>query len=138
MYALRLAQDLGCDTEQDEQLLSCLRTKDAMLFAQHTKHFLHYPWVGPNVWKPYFDGENVSHPLFSDWPENLLKSGQYNKVPIIIGVNSDEGALNVVGFLRGRADFQDLEDHWETLGTVFENHRKVSFNIASEASYIYI
>ena len=99
----------GCErTSTDFDVLTCLREKDAMLFAEHTKHFLHYPWVGPNVWKPYFDGNNVSRPLFRDWPENLLESGQYNKVPVIIGVNSDEGALNVVGFLRGRANFQVL------------------------------
>ena len=124
LYALRLAEDLGCSGNESE-ILACLRTKNAMVFAQHTKHFLHYPWVGPNVWKPYFDGENVSQPLFLDWPENLLKSGQYNKVPIVIGYNADEGALHVVGFLRGRADFQDLEDHWETLGSLFLFHRSV-------------
>ena len=133
LYAWKLAQDLGCDAKSsNEEILSCLRTKDAMLFAQHTKHFLHYPWVGPNVWKPYFDGEHVSKPLFLDWPENLLKSGQYNKVPIIIGVNSDEGALNVVGFLRGRANFQDLEDHWETLGPLFLFHRSVDETTLSD------
>ena len=30
------------------------------------------------------------------------------------------------------------QNHELTLNTVFENHKKVSFNIASEASYVYI
>ena len=49
---------------------------------------------------PYVDGNgDVSDPLFLDEPLNLMKTGRYNHVPVIIGTNSDEGALNVVGNL---------------------------------------
>ena len=88
--------------------MKCLRKIDHRTFAENTKHFLHYPWVGPNVWKPYFDGSNVTNPVFQDHPENLLRSGNYNQVPTIIGTNSDEGALNLVGYLDGRANFEEV------------------------------
>ena len=99
LYAKRLAQDLGCEnTNSDQEILNCLKGIDAKVFSQHTKHFLHYPWTGPNVWMPYVDGNgDVSDPLFLDEPLNLMKTGRYNHVPVIIGTNSDEGALNVVG-----------------------------------------
>ena len=52
-----MAQDLGCsDIENDIEIVNCLRKIDAITFAKHTKHFLQYPFVGPNVWKPYVDG----------------------------------------------------------------------------------
>ena len=69
----------------DKELLDCLRKIDHKTFAENTKHFLHYPFVGPNVWKPYFEGHNVSNAIFHDHPENLLRSGNYNKVPVIMG-----------------------------------------------------
>ena len=97
----------GNTSNTDKELLDCLRRIDHKTFAENTKHFLHYPFVGPNVWKPYFDGHNVSNAIFHDHPENLLRSGNYNKVPIIIGTNADEGALNMVGYLDGRGDFAE-------------------------------
>ena len=98
----------GNTSNTDKELLECLRKIDHKTFAENTKHFLHYPFVGPNVWKPYFDGHNVSNAIFHDHPENLLRSGNYNKVPVIIGTNADEGALNMVGYLDGRGDFAEV------------------------------
>ena len=50
----------------------------------------------------------MTNPVFQDHPENLLRSGNYNQVPTIIGTNSDEGALNLVGYLDGRANFEEV------------------------------
>ena len=89
--------------------MDCLRKIDSRIFAEHTKHFLNYNWVGPNVWKPYFDGNgssNVTRALFRAHPETILRTGNYNMVPIMIGTNAEEGALNVVGYLDGRANFE--------------------------------
>ena len=70
--------------------------------------------------------------MFTDEIFNLLQSGQYNQVPVIIGTNSDEGALNAVGFIDGkysdsgqvRANFDDLNDLWEdSLGPLILFHR---------------
>ena len=52
----------------------------------------------------------MTNPVFQDHPENLLRSGNYNQVPTIIGTNSDEGALNLVGYLDGRANFEEVCD----------------------------
>lgn len=91
-----------------------MRTIDSRVFAEKTKHFLHQTWIGPNVWKPYVD-VNLSNPLFPDSPENLLKSGKYNQVPVIIGTNTEEGSINVVGYLDGRAKFEEIDEKWEEM-----------------------
>ena len=127
VYTIRLAQDLGCkNVEDDKKIVDCLRKIDAFTYANHTKHFLHYPWIGPNVWKPYVDGtsDDISNPLFMDEPINLLKTGQFNKVPVIIGTNSDEGAINSIGFLDGRASFDEINDSWnDSIGPLILFHR---------------
>ena len=69
----------GNTSNTDKELLDCLRKIDHKIFAENTKHFLQYPFVGPNVWKPYFDGHNISNAIFHEHPENLLRSGNYNK-----------------------------------------------------------
>ena len=55
-----------------------------------------------------------------------LRTGQYNKVPVIIGTNSDEGAMNVVGYLDGRASFDDANEFWEeSMGPLILFHRSM-------------
>jgi len=59
-----------------------------------------------------------------DEPINLLKAGQFNKVPVIIGTNSDEGAINSIGFLDGRASFDEINDSWnDSIGPLILFHR---------------
>jgi len=130
LYTKRFAKDIGCNygntSNTDKELLDCLRKIDHKTFAENTKHFLQYPFVGPNVWKPYFDGHNVSNAIFHEHPENLLRSGNYNKVPVIIGTNADEGALNMVGYLDGRGDFAEVDSKWrKALGPLILFHRSI-------------
>ncbi len=76
----------GCPESDDLKLVECMRQIDDMKLANMTKHFLHCNWIGPNVWKPYVDnhiGNRKS--VLPDFPENLITSGVYNKVPLIIG-----------------------------------------------------
>ena len=105
MFLLLSSCSYGNTSNTDKELLDCLRKIVHKTFAENTKHFLDYPFVGPNVWKPYFDGHNVSNAIFHDYPENLLRSGNCNKFPIIFGTNADEGVLNMVGYLDRRGDF---------------------------------
>ncbi len=44
-------------------------------------------FVQPN-WRPVLDGE-----VFTDLPMNKVQSGEYNKVPVIIGSNADEVSI---------------------------------------------
>lgn len=137
LYTRRLSNDLGCENHQtDEELLQCLRSLDHMTFASATKNFLHYPWIGPSVWMPYVDGHFSSEPVLPDDPETLLESGRYNQVPIIIGTNSDEGALNMVGFLDGRADFEEVDSRWNTeLGPLILFHRSLDETMPEDVAW---
>ncbi len=72
LYGDRLATAMGCSgdafvnnsTELSVKVLDCLRRiEDPMEFAGMTKLFLHYPWTGPNVWKPFVDGHFSKNPV---------------------------------------------------------------------------
>ena len=76
--------------------MQCLRSKPATdiqrKFTQFNEIFELYI---PNPWVPVVDGEFASDPFIPDYPENLIKSGKYRKIPVLIGGTSEEGILGM-------------------------------------------
>jgi para-nitrobenzyl esterase len=95
-----LAQKLGCDTAKDP--LACLRTKKAnevMNGLPVKKGFV----FGAGVdWAPVLDGK-----LLTRQPYALLKAGSFNKVPLMIGTNANEGTLLL--WLAGKTSMTQQE-----------------------------
>jgi len=48
---------------EDEALLKCLREIPVLTLAEKMPIFFHYPWTGPNVWKPHKDGHYATDPV---------------------------------------------------------------------------
>jgi para-nitrobenzyl esterase len=81
---------LGCDMAAggDAEILACLRNKpaDELLKALPSSNDLIF---GEGAsWFPVIDGWNLP-----DVPSKLLASGSFEKVPVILGSNADEGTL---------------------------------------------
>jgi carboxylesterase type B len=47
--------------------------------------------------------------VLPDDPERLLETGNYHRVPLIIGSNSDEGILNLAAYLQGNIEYDDVD-----------------------------
>lgn len=80
------AKALGCDSAPD--VLACLRGKPAEEIALALPSSGDLILGGGASWYPMLDGWNIP-----DKPSKLLESGNFNKVPTIVGANSDEGTL---------------------------------------------
>lgn len=84
-YGRDVIQRLGCD---GTMLLSCLREKrieDFLKASQLTRSFLELGLKYPVV---TVDGE-----FLSDEPRKLLERGFVNKVPVMLGVNKNDGGI---------------------------------------------
>ena len=81
-----LSKKVGCDTASSEA--SCLRGKTAKVLnsALPLKQGL-ILGDGAN-WGPVVDGA-----MITGQPSTLLKAGNFNKVPMLLGANQDEGTL---------------------------------------------
>ncbi len=55
----------------------------------------------------------------------ILKQYPHIQVPVIMGCNSDEGAFNVIGYLKGKVHFDDIESKWDQLGPLILFHRSL-------------
>ena len=74
------AKKLGCDTDNHQEMMVCLRAKDANDIIEN------YEWQ--------FVGPVIDNYFILDTPKNLRRSGQFHSVPLISGFNSHEAAHN--------------------------------------------
>ncbi|KAF2671892.1 lipase [Microthyrium microscopicum] len=72
----RLVKEHGCDGKEDR--LACLRGVSESKF---------YEKKGKVVWNPIVDGN-----VLTDWPSEMAKRGEFVKIPLITGANTDEGS----------------------------------------------
>lgn len=90
-YAVSLANQLGCDAYQSEDLVKCLKeqsTSDILRAQRELKILGHFP-VGT---APVLD-KNGTYRFLPEHPETLLEMGNFHPVPLMAGVNRDEAAF---------------------------------------------
>ena len=90
------AADIGCSSGEEwngEKVLECLRTKSPReLFDAHV--------AGTFSSRPNIDNFSQFPPVLPLDPDELFSSGQFSKVPLMIGTNSGEGILNVPDYIK--------------------------------------
>ncbi|XP_001987080.2 carboxylesterase 5A [Drosophila grimshawi] len=85
----RIASVFGCARRPTSLLMQCLKRIDARVLAENLPASIEW---GPIV---DFGLSNTSYPFIESQPEMLFKSGNYHKVPIIIGITDMEEVLTI-------------------------------------------
>lgn len=92
-----LAHGLGCSKRSTKAMISCLKKVPAIRFARYDQHHLSDNAAGKNsLFRPSIEVDSPE-PFLSKKPSDILKSGDFAKVPYITGVNSGEGLLYMIG-----------------------------------------
>ena len=86
-YAKELAKNLACTTDNHNEMVACIRTKKST-DVEKTSQKTSYRFVDHMQWAPVVDKN-----FLSDTPRYLRKSGDFNKVPLIVSFNSQEGSV---------------------------------------------
>ena len=74
--------------------------------------------------KPILDKGLVDDPLIPDEPLNLIKEGKYNKVPLMIGSNQNEGLLIKAFYDRNLSKYDEAYNNWRRVGPLAFFHRE--------------
>ena len=116
---------VGCPIEGNvEETVTCLQNKPVKHLMKNLKMFDQCNTLAtgtmayPVVWSPYDDHETVQDPFFAQHPVEILKSGEYNKVPIMIGTAKDEGVLHTATLLQDPEMFQYFKSNWDVCAGV--------------------
>lgn len=92
--AKRFAQQLNCPVGNTQEMVKCLKSKEAMDIVQVHREMKDNlrPVIAtfvPTVEMDKSDGKA----FLLDMPRRIIESGNYNKVPFFTGVNNAEGLM---------------------------------------------
>ena len=83
-YLEKLSTALGCDVNESESTLRCLRQKPSDEIVELQFEAIDYPNIYPFL--PTIDGH-----FLQNHPNALLNIGQFQNVPVLIGSTENEG-----------------------------------------------
>jgi len=118
-YARTFSSSVGCDPQSNSsQILDCLQHLDVENIVSNVRVFDHEDNVmknAPQPWKPIFDGHFLSsHQAFlvAD-PLDLLESGNFSDIPVMIGQTKDEGLYAISDIIARTPNAVDIVfDDW--------------------------
>lgn len=89
--AHKIAHSVGCSTEDNEEMVNCLKGKPAgeiVATMEHFQPFLFNPFSPLGV---VVEKEIDSNSFLTDSPSSLLKNGDFHKLPWLVSTTQDEG-----------------------------------------------
>jgi len=132
-YGKKLAEKLGCaagdNVEDTLEKLQGLKADD----IQQQQYFLEEFIRAPFPFKPIVDGGLVDDPFLPKEPLDMLKEGDFAKVPLMMGTNNDEGLLIKAFYEREPLKREHAWDNWGKIGPLAFFHREEDEVSAEEA-----
>lgn len=126
--AQRLAQAVGCPTENSEELVSCLRTVDVDTIMKNQPSDCSWPQgilsfffcMYDIFWRPVPEVKTAANPepFLTAHPQEIIRSGDFNRVPFVLGTNSDEGSFFLLPLVCTQAALDYLNDHLDDVARV--------------------
>jgi len=101
-YSQTFSAILDCPTDNSTLMLSCLQTKTEEEVQAAYMEVAYSPALLPVYFAMVVDGPGGVLP---DQVLNLIRSGQYNKVPFLNGLNNNEGGLFISQYVALGYDF---------------------------------
>lgn len=89
----RFGKRVGCLTKNTTALVMCLRIKRAKVLIlpnSDTMSPIHEPW---DIFSATLETVRREDTFLSEHPMNILQQGNFNPVPVLMGVTSAEGCL---------------------------------------------
>jgi len=123
-YSRKLAEKLGVKQgASSEEMLQFLQELPADRIQGEFNMFEEFVRA-PMPFKPIVDGGLVDDPFLPEEPLELLKKGKWNKVPLIIGTNKNEGLLIKGFFQRDGGKYGEAKEGWDNIGPLAFFHRE--------------
>ena len=111
--AAELGRNLGCAATTDQELLACLRSKPYQEIIAASDLCQLGSYCVP--WNAVVDSEREES-FLPDTPPNLVRAGQQSDVPLIVGVNSEEGIYSAGRYILDPQQFREINENWDRAG----------------------
>ncbi|XP_064213592.1 esterase FE4 [Tribolium castaneum] len=111
--AKRQARALNCSDNNSQEILDCLKTKSAEELGNSLFQMMEFGINPVLIWSPVIEEDFGQERFLPDDPFKLIKKGNFEKIPIILGVTQDEFANMAFPMLSNATLLQMLSDNFE-------------------------
>lgn len=114
--AKKQAKIINCTTKTLDEILSCLMLANAEEMVEKTADMAELGIVYP--WNAVVEHDFGQERFLTEDPYVSIKSGRYQKVPIMIGLTKDELVAVAFGVTKNEKFMQKIDQHFYDLGPV--------------------
>jgi carboxylesterase type B len=141
--AQRLATAVGCPTDSSEELIKCLRTLDVQSIMVNQPSdcnpppgaFSFFFCLYDVFWRPVSEVRTAANPepFLTANPKDIITSGDFNRVPFVLGTNSEEGSMFLLPFISTLTGIDYFNNNTEYISQVtFFLNESVSADLISD------
>ncbi len=70
-------------------------------------------------WLPLVDAAFAARPFLPERPEVLVAQGRHSRVPVLLGVNSEEGIYSAAKYIMKPELFAEINAEWDAYGPLY-------------------
>ncbi len=70
-------------------------------------------------WLPLVDASFAARPFLPERPEVLVAQGRHSRVPVLLGVNSEEGIYSAAKYIMKPELFAEINAEWDEYGPLY-------------------
>lgn len=138
--ARRQAKIVNCPDDTPANIVKCLKTKPANDLGQSLPKFAEFGTDPLLIWKPVMEKDFGQPRFLTAHPITLIQNGEFQKVPFITGVTTDEFAYRAFFVINNETMLKELNDKWEEKAPVaflYERNTDNSKTISKALKRIY-
>ncbi|CAL8090392.1 unnamed protein product [Orchesella dallaii] len=110
--AQRLAEKFSCPTSSSQEIASCLRKLDSNTIVKAHRDLFNFYRPQISTFVPTIEAANSKSPFITEEPRKLLEAGKFQRIPILTGVNSNEGQLISKTIIVNQTKLNEANDNW--------------------------
>lgn len=111
--AKRQAQFLNCPDDTPANIIKCLKTKPANELGESLPKFAEFGTDPLLIWTPVMEKDFGQPRFLTAHPITLIQNGDFQKVPFITGVTTDEFAQRAFDVINNETLRKELNEKWE-------------------------
>jgi carboxylesterase type B len=116
--AQKQARLVGCPDVSPTVMLQCLRSIPAQVLGNSLPDFAEFGYDPVIIWFPVIEEDFGQERFLPDDPIKLIQKGDFQQVPVVIGVTKDEFANRAFPVVENATLLEELSGNFETFAPV--------------------
>ncbi|KAJ8984075.1 hypothetical protein NQ317_006573 [Molorchus minor] len=117
----------GCPTKPSTKMVECLRNVDAYTIIDQDTKFMEWDYDPMIPFKPVIEPD-VKGAFITEHPAETITSGRSAQIPLIVGLNTEDGALKVAGMAQNLSLVKEFNEGFHKLAPMSLMYHRITKN----------